>query len=115
LLVKVTITKNQVSIDLRGIMKFLAVKGSLKIPIKCIKNVSTEPVKWLIFTPKAGTNLPGLFMAGTFFRRRGMEFYYLKNPKKCIVLTLINHRYSKAIVEVPDKTKTAEKIHSLLT
>ena len=95
-------------------MKFLAVKGSLKIPIKCIKSVSTDPVKWLIFTPKAGTNLPGLFMAGTFFRRHGMEFYYLRDPTKCIVLTLTNHRYAKAIVEVPDKTKTAEKIRSLI-
>jgi hypothetical protein len=53
-------------------------------------------------------------MAGTFFRREGMVFYYVRDPKKCISLTLDNHRYRKVVVQVDDKEKTAEKIRQII-
>ena len=111
---KISYTKTAVEIKLEGIKKFLALKGSLKIPFRCIKQVSSKPANWLIFTPKAGTNFPGLIMAGTFFRRNGMVFYYVRDLKKCITLSLKDHRYSQVIIEVDDKNKTAQEIRDLV-
>ena len=113
-MVKVSISNKGVSIKLEGIKKFFALKGTLNIPLKNIKSVSTLPVKWLIFTPKAGTNFPGIIMAGTFFRREGMVFYYVKDLKKCLTLTLKDHTYHKVIIEVEDKVKTAKEIRIML-
>ena len=111
---KIIVKKNHIEIKLEGIKKFLALKGTLKIPLKCIKNVSTTPVKWLIFTPKAGTNFPGVIMAGTFFRKEGMVFYYVRDLKNCITLSLKDHRYAKVIIEVDDKSKTSKEIRNLI-
>ena len=109
-MVKFSITKTAVIVDFEGYKKFLALKNNLRIPLYCIKSVITTPVKWLIFTPKAGTNFPGLIMAGTFFRREGVTFYYVRDLKKCITLSLKNHRYSKVVIQVENKEELASKI-----
>ncbi len=94
-MVKISITKTAVIVNFESYKKILALKNNLRIPFSCIKSISTVPAKWLIFTPKAGTNLPRVIMAGTFFRREGIAFYYVKDLKKCITISLQNHRYSK--------------------
>ena len=111
-MVKISITKTAIIINFEGFKKFLALKNNFRIPLSCVKSVSTVPVKWLIFTPKAGTNFPGLIMAGTFFRREGITFYYVKDLKKCITLSLQNHRYSKIVIQVEQKDDLALKIRS---
>ena len=109
-MVKISITKTAIVVNFEGYKKFLALKNNLRIPLSCIKSVCTSPVKWLVFTPKAGTNFPGLIMAGTFFRREGITFYYVRNLKKCLTLSLKNHKYSKVVIQVEDKDKLATKI-----
>jgi hypothetical protein len=109
-MVKISITKTAIIINFEGFKKFLALKNNLRIPLSCVKSVSTVPVKWLMFTPKAGTNFPGMIMAGTFFRREGITFYYVKDLKKCITLSLQNHRYSKIVIQVEQKDDFALKI-----
>lgn len=109
-MVKISITKTAIIVNFEGFKKFLALKNNLRIPLSCVKSVSTAPAKWLIFTPKAGTNFPGLIMAGTFFRREGITFYYVKDLKKCITLSLKNHRYSKIVIQVEQKNELALKI-----
>ncbi|MDH3277259.1 MAG: PH domain-containing protein [Nitrosopumilus sp.] len=109
-MVKISITKTAIIINFESFKKFLALKNNLRIPLSCVKSVSTLPVKWLIFTPKAGTNFPGLIMAGTFFRKEGITFYYVKDLKKCITLSLKDHRYSKVVIQVKQKDDLALKI-----
>jgi hypothetical protein len=109
-MVKVSITKTAIIVNFEGYKKFLALKNNLRIPLSCVKSVSTFPAKWLLFTPKAGTNFPGLIMAGTFFRREGITFYYVKDLKKCITLSLKNHRYTKVVIQVEQKDELASKI-----
>jgi hypothetical protein len=109
-MVKFLITKTAIIINFGGYKKFLALKNNLRIPLSCVKSVSIIPVKWLLFTPKAGTNFPGLIMAGTFFRREGITFYYVRDLKKCITLSLQNHRYTKIVIQVEQKDYLASKI-----
>ena len=109
-MVKLSITKNAIIVNFEGYKKFLALKNKLIIPLSCVKSVSTAPVTWLLFTPKAGTNFPGLIMAGTFFRREGITFYYVRDLKKCITLSLQNHRYTKVVIQVEQKDEIASQI-----
>jgi hypothetical protein len=109
-MVKFSITKNTIIVNFEGYRKFLALKNNLRIPLSCVKSVSTVPVTWLLFTPKAGINFPGLIMAGTFFRREGVTFYYVRDLKKCITLSLQNHRYTKVVIQVERKDEIASEI-----
>jgi len=113
-MVKISITKTSVVVKFEGYKKFLALKNNLRIPLTCIKSVSTQPVKWLIFTPKIGTNFPGLIMAGLFFRKEGTVFYFVRDLRECISISLQNHRYSKVVIQVDNKKKTAIKIKNAL-
>lgn len=109
-MVKISITKTAVIVNFEGYKKFLVLKNNLRIPLSCIKSVCTSPVKWLIFTPKAGTNFPGLIMAGTFFQREGVTFYYVRDLNRCITFSLKNHRYFKVVIQVDNKDKSAMQI-----
>ena len=109
-MVKMSITKSSIIINFEGYKKFLSLKNKLRIPISLVKSVSTSPVKWLIFTPKVGTNVPGVIMAGTFFRREGTTFYYARDLQKCITLSLKHHKFSKVIIQVEDKKDAAIRI-----
>ncbi|MDH3676850.1 MAG: hypothetical protein OEQ12_00920 [Nitrosopumilus sp.] len=113
-MVKFSITKTAIIVNFQGYKKFLALKNNLRIPLSCVKSVSSAPVKWLVFTPKAGTNFPGLIMAGTFFRRDGITFYYVRDLNKCIILSLQNHRYSKIVIQVEQKEEIALKIRKAI-
>lgn len=112
---KLDITDNHVVVHMEGIWKFLALKSTIRIPTECIMDVKTEKAKWLIFTPKAGTNLPGVIMAGTFFRKSGLAFYFMRKPDQCITLLLENHRYSELVLQVDDKEKVASQIREKIS
>ena len=49
-------------------------------------------------------------MAGTFFRREGITFYYVRDLKKCITLSLKNHKYTKVVIQVEQKDEIASEI-----
>jgi len=111
--VKFSITKTSIIIDFEGYKKFLALKNNLRIPLSSVKSVYTALVNWLVLTPKVGTNFPGLIMEGIFFRREGITFYYVRDLKKCITLSLRNHRYSKVVIQVKQKDEIELKIRKV--
>jgi hypothetical protein len=116
-MVNITVGKDNVTIKLQGAKKFLAIKSKIIIPLANITKVSTEQVKPLWFPEmRIGAHLPGVFMAGTFWLRRGGKtFYYARDFAGCITLNLKNHEYSKVIVEVgKDKGAVADRIKAAM-
>jgi hypothetical protein len=113
-MVKVEIGKKEVVFKLEGAQKFLAVKGSVRIPFENIAGVSTEKVKPLWVAGRVGTHLPGVFMAGTFWTRRGKTFYYAKDRSKCITLLLRNHQYRWVVFEVRNKELVALQLRQAI-
>ena len=111
---KITPDEKGLTINLDGIQKILSLKGQIRIPWKSISKISDVKPKWLIFTPKAGTNLPAVLMAGTFYRRKGKSFYYVRHLDKCITFSLKNHQFVEIVVEVREKEKQLTKLNDLL-
>ena len=103
-----------ITIQLEGIKKVLSLKGEIKIPWKSISKISADKPKWLIFTPKSGTNLPAVLMAGTFYRRKGKSFYYVRHLDKCLTISLKNHQFVEIVIEVRDRDKQLAKLVDLL-
>jgi hypothetical protein len=113
----ISVGKDAVTLKLDGAKKFFALKSRITIPLKNIANVSTTPVKPVWFPEmRLGTHVPGGFMAGTFWMRKGGKtFYYVKDFSNCITLTLKRHEYSKVIVEVgKDKDAVASRIQAAM-
>jgi hypothetical protein len=114
-MVSITVGKDAVTIRLQGAKKLLAIKSKIVIPLENITKVSTEKVKPLWFPEmRIGAHFPGVFMAGTFWLRKGGKtFYYARDFSNCITLSLRNHEYSKVIVQVEkDKEQVADRIRA---
>jgi hypothetical protein len=47
-----------------------------------------------------GTELPGLFAAGTFYYHGELVFWNVRDPEKTVIVSLDHERYKKLIVEV---------------
>jgi hypothetical protein len=67
-----------------------------------------------------GTNLPGYFLAGTFWKFWGnpadrvKSFWVRRHPEKCIRITLANHDYDYLMVEVDDPAAEIARITAWL-
>jgi len=112
--VNVSISHGEVVVSLEGAKKLLALKGKIRIPLKSIKSVSLRQPKWIFLGFRAGTNLPRVMMAGTFWTGSGKEFYYVRDPNKCVTLTLYGHEYSKVVFQVDNHEKVGSLISEAL-
>jgi hypothetical protein len=67
-----------------------------------------------------GTNVTGRYIAGTFWRfwgdpaKREKSFWVRRHPDKCIRITLANHDYDFAMVEVDDPAAEIARIEAWL-
>jgi hypothetical protein len=113
-LVKVDVGKHYVSFHFEGTQRFLALKTTVKIPLRNIDEVSTAPASAPWIAGKIGSHLPPFFSAGTFWTLTGKKFYYLRDGSKCVTLKLKNHEYAEVIIEVDDKRTMAENIRKML-
>ncbi len=67
-----------------------------------------------------GTNVPGHFLAGTFWKFWGSDegkvksFWIRRHPDKCIRIDLANHDYDYLMVEVEDPEAEIARIEAWL-
>ena len=61
-----------------------------------------------------GTSLPGVIKEGRFLTSDGLVFFEMKDPDKCITVTLDHENYKKIVFEVDDKESTAKMINEAI-
>ena len=113
-MVKVSIGKDNITLEFPGAETLMALKRRVKIPLKSIESVSTEPRRWLFPSVKVGVRVPGVIIAGTYWTPDGREFYYMRNPKKCVTVKLKGNTYKKVIFHSDNKEETAQKIRDAI-
>jgi hypothetical protein len=76
--VKLSIENGRLRIELSMFEKILSVRGSLEVPLEDIEMVTTvEPKGTWAEIRAPGTFIPWVIKAGTYFTKRGREFWYL--------------------------------------
>ena len=60
----------------------------------------------------AGTEIPGLLTAGTYYQHGDWVFYDVHDPEKTIVLELEHERYKRLVIEVEDSAAVVALLHS---
>lgn len=102
-------------IKLSWLERLLAVKpgSTLDIPLKSITSVSTErpPTEWPSLR-LPGTSVPGLIKAGSYYTRKGWEFWYAVRGKGYLAIELENERFRRIALTLDDNERWAEELRA---
>jgi hypothetical protein len=60
----------------------------------------------------AGTDIPNIFRAGTFYQQGEWVFWDVHHPEKTIVVELEHEKFRKLIIEVEDPEQEVQRIKS---
>jgi hypothetical protein len=116
-MVDVTIEGDRAVFAVEGLDKLWALRSRLEIPLAHITDVESnhEQVgRWWHGFKIAGTHMPGLFAAGTFFFHGELVFWDVRSPADTIIVSLNHERYKKLIVQVADPDATIAKLRAAM-
>ena len=103
-MVDVTIEGDRAIFEIEGLDKLWSMRSRLSIPIAHITNVTSDPAqvnRWWPGIKVAGTNVPGVFAAGLYYRD-GLVFWDVRHPESTIIVSLEHELYRKLVVEVAE-------------
>lgn len=108
---KMSLESNNVQVQLSNLDKVWAFHGSLQIPLAHITSARVEDENgWTHMWRKlAGTNAPGLKMAGTFLMPGGLAFLDYGDGRSCVVIETQHERYKYVIVQL-DRTENPDAL-----
>jgi hypothetical protein len=115
--VNISIDGDRAVFEVQGFDKLWALRSRLEIPLSHITAVeaNAEQVgRWWHGIKIMGTEVPGLFAAGTFRYHGELVFWDVRDPAKAIILSLDHERYKKLIVEVADPASTVDRVRSAI-
>jgi hypothetical protein len=104
-MVDVTVASDRAVFEIEGWDKLWSLRSRLEIPLAHITGVeaNTDQVnQWWHGLKVAGTGVPGLFAAGTFYYQGELVFWDVRHPGNTIIVSLDHERYRKLIIEVSD-------------
>ena len=104
-MVDVTINGDRAVFNVEGLDKLWALRSHLEIPVAHILGAEHDPesvVRWWHGLKVFGTDIPGLFAAGTFYYQGELVFWDVRSPDRTVIVSLDHERYKKLIIEVSD-------------
>jgi len=116
-MVNVTLSSDRVVFEVEGLDQLWALRSRLEIPLTHITNVEIDPDQvghWWHGWKLMGTEVPGLFAAGTFYYLGELVFWDVRDPANTIVVSLNHERYKKLILEVADPEAVVTRLRASL-
>jgi hypothetical protein len=116
-MVNIRIGADKAIFEVQGWDKLWSLRSQLEIPLSHIRGayVDSEPAMgWFQGLKLAGTDVPNIFRAGTFYQQGELVFWDVNDPEKTIVIELEHEWYRKLIVEVENPEREVKTINSSL-
>ena len=116
-MVKVTIEDGQVVFEVKGLHKLWTLKSRFQIPVSKIRavrrdtNVMKGLSKGLRFP---GTHIPGLIVAGTYYRRGKKSFWDVVKGEGTIVVQVEDGPYAEVLVEVANPEEVVKLVEGAI-
>jgi hypothetical protein len=113
IMVEIRIEGDQAIFEVQGWDKMWSLRSQLVIPRSHIRGAQANPepaMGWFQGLKIAGTDLPNIFRAGTFYQQGELVFWDVHEAAKTIVIELEHERYKKLIIEVEDPEREVQKI-----
>src|SRR5260370_18747090 len=96
---------DRVVFEIEGLDKLWSLRSRLEIPLAHITDVEAnadQVGRWWHGLKLWGSDVPGLFAAGTFFYHGELVFWDVRDPATTIIVSLDHERYKKLIIELAD-------------
>jgi hypothetical protein len=116
-MVEITVAGDMAVFEVEGWDKLWSLRSRLEIPLSHIKDVHADPepaMGWFQGLKIAGTDLPNIFRAGTFYQQGEWVFWDVHDAEKTIVIELEHERYKKLIIEVAEPEQEIQKLKGSL-
>jgi hypothetical protein len=116
-MVRLIFETKSLQLEVLGLHKFWAFKGSFNIPYNSIRDARVDPAAarrgwkgWRL----PGTHIQGVITAGTFYKKGQRIFWDVGRSRNALVIELENHKYDEVIVEVENPVEDLRRIQELL-
>ena len=116
-LVEVSVEGDRVVFTIEGLDKLWACRSRLEIPIAHLTGIEVDPDavgRWWHGIKLMGTDVPGVFAAGTFYYHGELVFWDVHNPARTIIVSVDHERYKKLIIEVADPQTTTDQLRAAI-
>jgi hypothetical protein len=116
-MVDVTVEGDRAVFNVEGLHKLWSLRSRLEIPLAHIIDVDAnadQVGRWWHGVKLWGTDVPGLFAAGTFLYHGEVVFWDVNDPASTIIISLDHERYKKLIMEVADVSATVARLRRAL-
>src|SRR5580765_6828172 len=116
-MVDITIEGDRAVFNVEGLHKLWSLRSRLEIPLDHIVGVEADPNQvgtWWHGFKVIGSDVPGLFAAGTFYYHGELVFWDVRDVEKTIIVSLDHERYKKLIIEVADPETVAARLQTAL-
>lgn len=113
-MVHISTDDGNLTLEILGIHKVLALKSRLQFPLSSVSSVRIDPqladhpLGW----KAPGTYIPRLVTAGTFYFEKKRWFWDVSDPDNALVIELEGEKYQVLIVEVEKPGKMAKQIEA---
>jgi hypothetical protein len=114
-MVHVSIEGDRAVFEVEGADRLWALRSRLDIPLAHIIDVEHRPDevgRWWRGWKVMGTDVPGLFAAGTFYYHGELVFWDVRHPEQTVIVSLDHERYRKLIIEVDDPRAVVERLRA---
>jgi hypothetical protein len=104
-MVEISVSGDKAVFEVEGWHKLWSLRSRLEIPLEHLKGVHADPAPamgWFDGLKVAGSALPHVFRAGTFYQEGAFVFWDVRHPEKTVVVELEDEHFAKLIVEVDD-------------
>lgn len=104
-MIEISVAADKAIFEVEGWDKLWSLRSRLEIPLAHIRGVHVDPepaMGWFDGLKLAGTAIPHIFRAGTFYQEGGFVFWDVSDPDKTIVIELEHEHFDKLIIEVAD-------------
>ena len=112
-MVEINIDGDKVVFEVEGWHKLWSLRSRLEIPLAHIKGARADPAPamgWFDGLKLAGTDVPHIFRAGTFYQDGDLVFWDVHRPENTVVVDLEDETFARLVLEVADPRAAAELI-----
>jgi hypothetical protein len=116
-MVDVAIDNDRVLFEVKGFDKLWAMRSRLDIPLAHVLDIEHDPDsvgRWWHGFKVLGTDVPGLFAAGTFYYHGELVFWDVSDPGRTVIVSLDHERYKKLIIQVANPDDVVSRVRSAL-
>ncbi|HLU64770.1 MAG TPA: hypothetical protein VKZ63_00755 [Kofleriaceae bacterium] len=105
-MVRLEIRDDELEVEVLGLHKLWALRGRIRVPLSAVATVrrleADQAHGWWKGLRMPGTHVPGLIVAGTFYKDGERHFWDVRNAHRAIEVQLSGGPFDRLFVEVED-------------